>query len=157
MIALSTSGSVIALAYPLRCRLNSSSSVLREASAASTSRRSTVSASAPLPMPASTVMQISAAAMTLHLMRRPPGSSSGSRDADIGVTPGLCGFIQPLPDSRRFEVRIAPLDDAGNDKSREAPAKGIETGSSCHRLKKTEAAKGTASKQQPQRVDTCRE
>src|SRR3954451_7217895 len=37
--------------------------------------------------------------------------------------------------------------------NRPGTAKGIETGSSCHCLKQTEAAKGTTSKQQPQRVD----
>src|SRR6478752_8520503 len=35
--------------------------------------------------------------------------------------------------------------------------KGIETGSSCHRLKQTETAKGAASKQQPQWIDARRE
>src|SRR3954451_2143146 len=38
--------------------------------------------------------------------------------------------------------------------NRPGTAKGIETGSSCHCLKQTEAAKGTTSKQQPQRVDS---
>src|SRR3954453_13001073 len=37
--------------------------------------------------------------------------------------------------------------------NRPCTAKGIETGSSCHCLKQTEAAKGTTSKQQPQRGD----
>src|SRR3954452_25462009 len=37
--------------------------------------------------------------------------------------------------------------------NRPGTAKGIETDSSCQRLKQTEAAKCTTSKQQPQRVD----
>ena len=95
--------------------------------------------------------------MTLRLMRPPLRFARlEPRRRYGGATPGLCGFIRHSPVPDWFETRIAPSNGAAMT-NRLGTSKGIETCSSCHCLKQTEAAKGAASKQQPQRVDARRE